>query len=1166
MESCSKHCNVLDANSSLPMFCFDESVGLSTSSEEDNTEARGNDSLEQTSGDFAALSSISGLPRNEDSGMETTLCESPKEEEQVVDAICRRTRAHYSLTDMSLDELETFLQESDEEDYFQNVDDEEEYRKFVAAVQGNWKEGSGVENGDGNRQGEEEEEDDDEEDDYDFEIELEEALESDYEELLPKQEISKRKRRRRAAVLGRRLKKRTLIERPLGSARIPLRPLLPSIACKDASNDKSKLLNEVPHNGKLEPCGFTPCQRGQLQRLMHEHVQLLVQVFAITVFDPSRQQIATDTHRLLLQLADARDQVLTWKRPFLPEVCCCPHNVHSSTASTSRPFSRMDAFRPRRPNQYITTQLPQMEALSHTRCGLEKEAESGSSSNGNVQMNIINESACVRTHVEVCNQQSFTPTTAKVHSLLDVAPLALVKDFLSDVAKGVEDIRQQRIQSISDGMDYAQQPLFPVPAIQVSPAQPCQRKKTMAGTLVEDTKLNGIVLVPSEISVAVSRFAAVFCPNLFPYKPPPAALARRLLFSEAEDELLAMGLMRYNTNWDQIQRHFLPSKTTHQIFIRQKNRSTARAPENSIKAVRRLKTSPLTEEEESCIEEGLKFFRSDWLKVWEHCVPYRDPTTLSRLWRAAVGLQKSYSANDEAKRKHRIGEKMRRQKQALLKGEDDDANGELNSGDEACEEATGAYLHEAFLTDWNSQQCGSPAPLPEASCELHSVELGRCTTARQASAAVQNSLTSMPNLPSSETQCLPSLRNCSLYSTSTSGAFDTTATFKASRRTGKRFRLSKGLQTIKLAPGLPSLNLPRCVRVISQAKFNHLFPTASNAPLVPVPTCSSKSWKGGSIASPSGLLCSSIPPAVQSSAKLAGSSQLSSFHGKSVSFTNIVEKPAPAKMHPLLMQTTFETGLLSSPISNKSVSPHATFPGLPLPQNVPRFRPFLPALKGRSIIGSRQVLASPTENSVRGAAELHPFLQEEGDHQAGSLNAGRVMVDPASSLVKGHALVSNKNSQWPFVFSDSVIRPEPRRAVQLHDIQGEHLASAPNKRKGNYSVSSHAGGRKAGSKAWLKNNLGSTDTLGLHKQKEKENGDLMNSGEEEDIVMEQEELSGSDEETEELVQFEYEEISDSDREGSDCGKHPADLHKGDEGIEFEEEEIGSDDGDSEGRT
>lgn len=58
-----------------------------------------------------------------------------QDEQDLVDAISKRTRAHYSLADMSLDQLETFLQESDEEDYFQNVDDEEEYRKFLAAVQ-----------------------------------------------------------------------------------------------------------------------------------------------------------------------------------------------------------------------------------------------------------------------------------------------------------------------------------------------------------------------------------------------------------------------------------------------------------------------------------------------------------------------------------------------------------------------------------------------------------------------------------------------------------------------------------------------------------------------------------------------------------------------------------------------------------------------------------------------------------------------------------------------------------------------------------------------------------------------------------------------------------------------------------------------------------------------
>ena len=50
--------------------------------------------------------------------------------------IWKRTRAHLSLQEASLEELESFLCVSDEEDYFQNVDDEEEYRKFLVAVMG----------------------------------------------------------------------------------------------------------------------------------------------------------------------------------------------------------------------------------------------------------------------------------------------------------------------------------------------------------------------------------------------------------------------------------------------------------------------------------------------------------------------------------------------------------------------------------------------------------------------------------------------------------------------------------------------------------------------------------------------------------------------------------------------------------------------------------------------------------------------------------------------------------------------------------------------------------------------------------------------------------------------------------------------------------------------
>ncbi|XP_022720616.1 uncharacterized protein LOC111278271 [Durio zibethinus] len=92
------------------------------------------------------------------------------------DAICRRTGARYSLASFTLDELEAFLQETDDEDDIQNVDDEGEYRKFLAAV---------LQGGDADHQstqGNENVDDEDEDNDADFEIELEELLESDYAE------------------------------------------------------------------------------------------------------------------------------------------------------------------------------------------------------------------------------------------------------------------------------------------------------------------------------------------------------------------------------------------------------------------------------------------------------------------------------------------------------------------------------------------------------------------------------------------------------------------------------------------------------------------------------------------------------------------------------------------------------------------------------------------------------------------------------------------------------------------------------------------------------------------------------------------------------------------------------------------------------------------------
>ena len=63
----------------------------------------------------------------------------------------------------------------------------------------------------------------------------------------------------------------------------------------------------------------------------------------------------------------------------------------------------------------------------------------------------------------------------------------------------------------------------------------------------------------------------------------------RIKFSDAEDNLLAMGMKQLGKKWELIQEHLLPVKSPKQLQIRCKNLLSARAPENVVKYYRRYK-------------------------------------------------------------------------------------------------------------------------------------------------------------------------------------------------------------------------------------------------------------------------------------------------------------------------------------------------------------------------------------------------------------------------------------------------------------------------------------------------------------------------------------------------------------------------------------------------
>ena len=74
-------------------------------------------------------------------------------------------------------------------------------------------------------------------------------------------------------------------------------------------------------------------------------------------------------------------------------------------------------------------------------------------------------------------------------------------------------------------------------------------KKTLAAALVESTKKQSVALVHKEIVKLAQKFFPLFNSALFPHKPPPTPVANRVLFTDSDDELLAMGLMEYNSDW-----------------------------------------------------------------------------------------------------------------------------------------------------------------------------------------------------------------------------------------------------------------------------------------------------------------------------------------------------------------------------------------------------------------------------------------------------------------------------------------------------------------------------------------------------------------------------------------------------------------------------------------
>ncbi|GAB2242479.1 hypothetical protein Droror1_Dr00019254 [Drosera rotundifolia] len=1065
--------------------------------------------------------------------VESPSCRKPIIDFDNDDAICKRTRAHYSLTGITLDELETFLQETDDDDDLQRIDDEEEYRKFLAAVLHGGPQDDRASPEEGN--------DEDEDDDADFEIEIEEALASDLDIDLDLEESWKdaegrrpetRQNKHNNSSKHHREKLLEVVKRPLR----PLLPVLPSlpiapVPCVDGSYLMPEAVQSLFSPQELVN-GFLPHQIGQLYCLLHDHVQLLVQVYSLSVLDPSRQHIASQIQGLLSEMVQKRDEILAQRSVPHPSFCFQFHYCHS-----------------------LRTDGLQLETSGSSK----KHRDSGglSSSDCSRQVSgIPSDEICAQStpgspdpsrDIEGFRWLPFV--SGSVFSVLDVAPLKLVGKYMEDVSTAVHEHRRRFLEATTS-MDLEKEPLFPLPvytsfleasgeagtvvrtsaestlqASSPSPQRPS--KKTLAATLVENTKKECVALVPKPIARLALRFYPLLNPTLFPHKPPPSPVANRLLFTDVEDELLAMGMMEYNTDWKLIQQRFLPCKTKHQIFVRQKNRCTSKAPDNPIKAVRRMKTAPLTENEKVHIHEALKVFKWDWISVWKFVVPYRDPSLLPRQWRIATGTQKSYRMDSAKREKRRLYDLKRRKRNTAIGNSSDldkeiENAGRKKSAKRPIHKESEAYVHEGFLRDWRPPYARSVS-FPISASVNHS---------RAQSSPYSGQAVVVRNKLSNDNQGQTSRGHTNELATSLNnttapfaGTSNSVSNGQAPRLTLNqpyyrpyRARRRKSSLTVKLAPDLPPIHLPPSVRVISQTAFRSSHDGRNVESSGP-----SHGEKVTSHVTPKQNVIKALSPKQMMVPSQEGASSKQGCNPEGCTGSDFL-------MHPLMFNTGEGGNLPYYPLNYNGMTLSAfTF----FPVNAPLTTVQNPGFKTRKLNCSRK------STRASSGVDFHPLLKSCETGNNNSFGACQTASSPASlelsrnTFSESRSVYNGGTSAAEFVDKARDATPVVANGLNLEI----NLNSAATYEKDLCRENWGQGNLMASPVTAVRSDDGAKSTQGIQANDGAgfDCEDTMCSQSPPEIVMEQEELSDSDEEIED-VEFEREEMTDSEGEEEDEGK------------------------------
>lgn len=182
------------------------------------------------------------------------------------------------------------------------------------------------------------------------------------------------------------------------------------------------------HDGFIS--GFTAHQLGQLHCLIYEHVQLLIQVFSLSVLEHSRQHIASQVQELISEMLHTRDQVISRRREPYRGFLFHPPHIHpavqhglSKSLTPSCTSESARSFDKQRDCSSGTNKGPLPEVISPSR------RRGYYASNDQDGLFLTSNSAL-----------SVPFVNGPIVSVLDVAPLYFVGEYIDDVAIGMSSI------------------------------------------------------------------------------------------------------------------------------------------------------------------------------------------------------------------------------------------------------------------------------------------------------------------------------------------------------------------------------------------------------------------------------------------------------------------------------------------------------------------------------------------------------------------------------------------------------------------------------------------------------------------------------------------------------------------------------------------------------